>query len=590
MATTIDELVVTLGLDPTEFSKGQAEALADFKKTQEAAKKTASQMESDGKQAARFYTNIKNEALSAIAVLIGAHDIQKFVGDTVTNLSAVGRIAQVMGQATPDVLAVSMAVERIGGNAQAAQQSMLGLSQALERYSRFGEGSLEFKRGLGMIGAGPQDTPLQVLQKFAAWSQGKKPQDVELIGQQVGLNQDLINLTIAGRKGFDASIAQSYKNGIPTDADIKKVQALQQAFGNLAQSLKFAGTELVVDIADPLSSLLNTVSHIIHDFPEATKVVVALVTALIALKSLRFAGGVGRSLLGLGGRGAAAEAVAGGGAAGAGGFPLLAATAGAYALQPDPQTGIPRAGLWGWDLGLATAGKLLGAGGTMGAGAGAGAGALVGGGPGGGGLLNRRLGGGGGPAGGGVDLSTLAGRSRAAQNILRAAGFSADQAKGIVAGLFAETAGTLSTTIKNPHSTAQGLAQWTRSSGRQALFRQVVGKDIKDASFSEQLQFVIYELQHGQRGALDAIRNSSGARGAAAAFIHNFEAPGTAGQALDMRTADRFLGSAASSGGTQVTIGSVVVNTKATDARSMARDVKTALATEIATNSNGGLN
>ena len=64
MATTIDELVVKLGLDPSGFSKGQAEALADFKKTQEAAKKTAAQMESDGKQAARFYSNIKNEALA----------------------------------------------------------------------------------------------------------------------------------------------------------------------------------------------------------------------------------------------------------------------------------------------------------------------------------------------------------------------------------------------------------------------------------------------------------------------------------------------------------------------------------------------
>ena len=66
-----------------------------------------------------------------------------------------------------------MAVERIGGNAQAAQQSMLGLSQAMERYSRFGEASLEFKRGLGMIGAGPNDTPLQVLQKFAAGARAR---------------------------------------------------------------------------------------------------------------------------------------------------------------------------------------------------------------------------------------------------------------------------------------------------------------------------------------------------------------------------------------------------------------------------------
>lgn len=327
MATTIDELVVTLGLDPTEFSEGQKKALDDFKKTQESAKKTADQMEQDGKQAGRFYSNIRNEALATIAVLVGAKDVAQFVGQTVTNLSAVGRIAQVMGQATPDVLAVSMAVERIGGNAQEAQQSMLGLSQALERYSRFGEGSLEFKRGLGMIGAGPSDTPLQVLQKFAAWSQGKKPQDVELIGQQIGLNQDLINLTIQGRKGFDSAIAQSYRNGIPTDADIKKIQNLQKAFFDLAQSLKYAGTELVVDVADPISHLMEMVAGLIHDFPTATKIILALVAALTALKGIGLSMGVARALAGGGAAGgggaAAAEAAAGGGAV-AGGGGLLA--------------------------------------------------------------------------------------------------------------------------------------------------------------------------------------------------------------------------------------------------------------------------
>lgn len=590
MATTIDELIVKLGWDPTEFNAGQRQSLDDFKKTQEAAKKTASQMESDGKQAARFYTNIKNEALSAIAVLIGAKDVGAFVKSTVTDLSAVGRIATVMGQATPDVIAVGNAVERIGGNAKEAQQTMLGLSQALERYSRFGEGSLEFKRGLGMVGAGPGDTPLQVLQKFAAWSQGKKPQDVELIGQQIGLNQDLINLSLQGRKGFDASIAQSYKNGIPTDADVKKVQALQQAFGNLAQSLKFAGTELVVDVADPLTHLLDLVSGIIHDFPEATKAVVALVTALITLKGLGFAGGVGRALLGLGGGGAAAAE--GGGAAAAaagGGFPLLAAAGGAFALAPG-QSGLPRATEWGANIGFGLAGKILG-GGTVGSAYGKMFGGAVPPNTGqGGGLLRQGGGGGGGGGAPSGDLSTLAGRARLAEATLQAAGFTAEQAKGITAGLFAETAGTLSATAKNPTSTAFGLAQWIRTGGRQDDFRKWAGHDIHQSTFAEQLQFILYEFQHKQGRAFRAIRGSSGARGAADAFIRNFEAPGDAGAALDMRNADKFLGMKSQGGGTQVSIGTVVVNTKATDARAMARDVKGALATEIATNSNGGLN
>ena len=590
MATTIDELVVTLGLDPTEFSKGQRQALDDFKKTQESAKKTAGLMESDGKQAARFYTNIKNEALSAIAVLVGARDIGKFTADTVNNLSAVQRIATVMGQATPDVLAVGMAVERIGGNAQAAQQQMLGLSQALERYSRFGEGSLEFKRSLGMIGAGPSDTPLQVLQKFATWAQGKKPQDVELIGQQVGLNQDLINLTIGGRKNFDNQIAQSYKNGIPTEADIKKVQALQQSFGNLAQSVKFAGMELVVDVADPLTHLLNLVSHLTRDFPGATKAVLALVAALITLKGLGIAGGVGKFLVGGGGRAAAGEAaggigvgaIAGGAAIAATGIALTGAvstpgTVGAFQraiANPDAASDADLRGAIAFaQTNLANAPPAYRTAAASALEKLAQAGLKRWGDPRSGGTANT---------GGGRVISGARGAggslAEQAEAAARAQGVSAEVAHGIAAAVYAE--GAKSAGQKDQYDSrgrfAFGAFQF-RGEEQRALF----AKYGPNPTIAQQIAFFLSRV--GNLG--------STAQSAAYRTVTGYLRPGE-GTAGDLARASRFLGGGPLSGGggTQVSIGQVVVNTRAQDARAMARDVKSALATEIATNSNGALN
>lgn len=583
MATvTIDELVVKLGLDPTNFTKGQAEALTSFKATQEAAKRTATQMEADGKQAARFYTNIKNEALSAIAVLVGARDIGKFIGDTVTNLSAVGRIATVMGQATPDVIAVGMAVERIGGNAAAAQQNMLALSQSLERYSRFGEGSIEFKRGLGMIGAGPSDTPLQVLQKFATWSQGKKAQDVELIGGQIGLNQDLINETIQGRGKFDSDIAQSYKNGIPTDADIKKVTALQVAFNNLAQSLKFAGTELVVDVADPLTHLFDTVTGLIHQFPELTKVILATVAALITLKGLGVGADVIRTLTGGGAAaGGAATAEAGGGAAataagGVGIGAIVGAVGGGVALSlvpteighedspaahdVDSQIAALQSQLAGPDLGTRPylrkrIAELQAKRASMGTQASAGTG---------------------GPARGGRGLSA-AGRDALAY--LAAHGIDPQTALGIGAGITAEGgAFGARDQFDRKGSYAFGIEQ-LRGSRQRDLF----AKYGKNPTKEQELAFLLSDLTGGGDKRGPEVLATNGAHAAMVAYVTALMRPGS-GLAGDIRRGDAAIG------GTSVHIDTIVVQTQATDARGVARGLRRELSQQLAANANTGPN
>lgn len=320
MAVVVDEFVVKLGLDPTQFSKGQRDAVDSFKKTQEQAKSAAQGMEADGKQAARFYSNIKSEALSLIAVLVGAKDIAGFMKSTVTDLSAVGRLATVMGVPTQNLQAIAMAVQRIGGDGKAAQQSLLGLTQTLEGWKLGQRPGQSFLQAFGFIGGNVSDDPLKILQKFADFAdRTKNKQLVERVGTNLGLNQDLINEAIQGRKTFDADIADSFKNGIPTDADIKKVQALQKAWFDLAQQFRYIGTELVTDVADPLTGLLTAITTFAHNSPGVTKALLAFAAAVTAVKTLGTLAGIGRFL---GGAAPAAETAAGG--------PVLA-TAGAGA-------------------------------------------------------------------------------------------------------------------------------------------------------------------------------------------------------------------------------------------------------------------
>jgi hypothetical protein len=71
MATVVDALVVTLGLDAKGFKKGTEETEKSLKATASASVRFAKEMEASGKQAAQVFSAIKMEALGLIGVLSG---------------------------------------------------------------------------------------------------------------------------------------------------------------------------------------------------------------------------------------------------------------------------------------------------------------------------------------------------------------------------------------------------------------------------------------------------------------------------------------------------------------------------------------
>lgn len=86
MATIIDALVVTLGLDPSGFKKGQSEVNEGLKKTKDEADKTAKDMEAAGKRAASFFGSIRTELLALVGVTLSAQGIKTFITSMTSNL------------------------------------------------------------------------------------------------------------------------------------------------------------------------------------------------------------------------------------------------------------------------------------------------------------------------------------------------------------------------------------------------------------------------------------------------------------------------------------------------------------------------
>jgi hypothetical protein len=67
VASIVDALVVTLGLDASRFTSGSKQASADLRKTKEDANAAAKQIEASGRQAAEFFKRLRNEAIALFA-------------------------------------------------------------------------------------------------------------------------------------------------------------------------------------------------------------------------------------------------------------------------------------------------------------------------------------------------------------------------------------------------------------------------------------------------------------------------------------------------------------------------------------------
>lgn len=342
MPTVIDSLVVTLGLDPRNFTEEQKKALEAFNKSQDAIDRRLKGLEERNKKSAQSFGDATHAAEGLFTVLAGA-GLVAFARDTVTTAGAAGRMATNIGVATNELSAFGRMIERNGGSADAAAGSMKGFVDQMQR-AKWGQTSPDFLLGLSQVGAKIEDSPIAVFLKLARFAEKNSVQDVNLAGQRLGLSQDIINMALKG----SVKALQEYQKaaeGAVSPEQVKRLTDLQRAWVQLDQSIRMVGTDITADAAGPLAKAADAVSEWVNANREAAGVLGSVLTAMAALTALKPAAWVLR-LLGFGGAAAAVGAV--GGAAAAlpgkvirgGGLPGAALTA-MVAMKEDSQHGNP---------------------------------------------------------------------------------------------------------------------------------------------------------------------------------------------------------------------------------------------------------
>lgn len=118
MPTIIDSLVVTLGLDPSGFNKGQKDVKGGLDDTRKQAEQTAKDMEAAGKRAASFFGSIRTELLALVGVTLSVQGFKNFIAGMTDNLQQLAVNSRSLDMSAKSLDGWQRAAEAAGSSAE----------------------------------------------------------------------------------------------------------------------------------------------------------------------------------------------------------------------------------------------------------------------------------------------------------------------------------------------------------------------------------------------------------------------------------------------------------------------------------------
>ncbi|HEB5763735.1 TPA: lytic transglycosylase domain-containing protein [Klebsiella pneumoniae] len=242
-ATVIDALLITLGLDTSDFRKGQKDVSDDLKKQREDAKNTAKEMAEQGKKAASFFSSIKTELLALTGVTVTAGGLISLVKNTTSSLMDLSIQSKALGMTARELDGFGKAAESAGSSFERITAALQGF-QAAKQGSLFGDTSSPIFSGMRMLTALTGDT-FDVYSKDAkslarsyleSLRKVKDPNIRRQIGAMGGFDDATIQRNQEGR--FLPDVDRLTKSSGITDASVKGAKEFTEAWVVLNQNLE----------------------------------------------------------------------------------------------------------------------------------------------------------------------------------------------------------------------------------------------------------------------------------------------------------------------------------------------------------------
>jgi hypothetical protein len=273
MTTLVDALIVTLGLDPKQFNKGQKDSEAALKKTKTQADKTNKAMQEGAKKAANALNKFRNEVLGLVAAFLGVRAVVSFGKSITDSDAALGYFAKNIGISSEDLSAWEGVAKRTGGTADDMANSLGAIANQMTELKLHGSPSQSFLKGFQDMNRlsgnhsdlnkfiAPTTTLTERMLMLADAFSKMKPNEALNAGANMGLGVGTIQSLMQGRSKIEQVIALSKSLNKITDRDTEQAQKRKIAWQNLADTFEHIGRIIIEQLSPVFLKLLGEFSQ-----------------------------------------------------------------------------------------------------------------------------------------------------------------------------------------------------------------------------------------------------------------------------------------------------------------------------------------
>jgi hypothetical protein len=287
MANIIDAFLVTLGLDAKGFSDGQKKVEEGQKKLVDNSDRTSKQMDDHSKKVAEGIVGIRNQVVGLFAAFTAGRGLKDFIEDLTKSDSALGRTANNIGISVGQLSAWQGVAERAGGSAAGITGSLQGLSQQFQQLSLTGQSAVvPYFRAIGVAMAdstGKMRPMNDILLDLSDKLKGMDPAKAQAIGKGLGLDEGTVNVLMQGRDAIAALLAEQERLGHANDEDAAQAAKRLSAFKGLGQAADDLGRKLLTSLTPAILAVTDALTDFTEWAKEHPKTVEAAFIAITAV-------------------------------------------------------------------------------------------------------------------------------------------------------------------------------------------------------------------------------------------------------------------------------------------------------------------
>ncbi|WP_376094617.1 phage tail tip lysozyme [Roseomonas sp. CCTCC AB2023176] len=260
MATVIDALIVSLNLDPSGFTKGQKDTAASLLKLRKDSEDTAKELERRGRQAAEFYNQVRTAAAGFFAYVTGERVLSHFSREAAAGDAAVGRLARTLGIATDRLNAYQQMAERVGGTREGVSGSLSAIQNQIQGFVLRGDPLPNAYRALGIRLAddeGRQRSSEDIYKDVIEALRRRPVREHATILNDLGLGAEVSGFAQMAPAEFQRRFGEQMRLGTVTQQQAEAGQRLLEAWLNLNQAIETTWRALRLGLEPGISAVLK---------------------------------------------------------------------------------------------------------------------------------------------------------------------------------------------------------------------------------------------------------------------------------------------------------------------------------------------